>query len=245
MVDIYSHVFPLTAGPERFENGVYRTIITQVAGTAFSIGRGIFLTAAHVAHNTSEHQRRLGYVDKDKNLIGVLVQDAEVLDGLDIALLRVPELPAAPPFRWASHDLARLEQVFAAGYPFALDNEAMVVSARAFIGHVSGVRTFSKLALAPQVYELTFQCARGLSGAPLCIWGKRPDVAGVVIGNQSTEMNVFTDREEIVEGTTTIVQRYEAMQLGVAVSSTAILALHSKLLGTTIGAHLSAQGLVA
>ena len=67
---------------------------------------------------------------------------------------------------------------------------------------------------------------------------------GVVIGNQSTEMLVFTSREKVAENKETVVERYEAMQVGIALQSMAMVTRQSSLLGGTLEDYLKEQGLL-
>ena len=83
-----------------------------------------------------------------------------------------------------------------------------------------------------------------MSGAPLCLLDHEPTIEGIVIGNRSTEMVVFSSRERVADDKETIVERFEAMQVGVAIQARALLELESALLGKTLGAHLAEQGLL-
>jgi hypothetical protein len=70
-------------------------------------------------------------------------------------------------------------------------------------------------------------------------------VAGVVIGNRSTEMLVFSHREVVAEEREFITERFEAMQLGVAIRSTEILKCSVPGMPRgTLAAHLDSQGLL-
>lgn len=242
-VNIYNLVFPVCSGEDLHMNGKLSTVITQIAGTAFSIGNGMFLTAAHVIEQTSQNTRRI-VREEEGNLVGFLPSDVEVIEGLDLAVMCAPDLTVENTIPWTTEAQARLSQVFSPGYPFAFDNENLSVNARAFMGYVAGINHFMKLENQPEIYELAFDCPRGLSGAPVVIWGKQPQICGVVIGNKSTEMNVFTEREEVTEGNTTIVERYEAMHLGVALSAGAVLNASFDILNGTVEEHLSGQGLI-
>ncbi len=67
---------------------------------------------------------------------------------------------------------------------------------------------------------------------------------GVIVGNATTQMLVLSDKEVLAEGSTTIVERYEMLQLGIAIQAGAILSLHSDLLGRTLAEHLRAHGML-
>jgi len=67
---------------------------------------------------------------------------------------------------------------------------------------------------------------------------------GMVVGNASTETNVFATKEVLKDGATTIVERYEAMNVGLAIQASALAALKFEVLGCTLREHLSRHGLV-
>lgn len=67
----------------------------------------------------------------------------------------------------------------------------------------------------------------------------------MVIGNASTEMLVFESRERVAEEEReTIVQRFEAMRVGIALQVVSIVGLPSRILGGTIGEYLSRESLL-
>lgn len=132
------------------------------------------------------------------------------------------------------------------GFPYALEKELGQIGVRTFKGHVVAAGPTRSLPARPDAYELNFQCPRGLSGAPLLAGSGSPVIAGVVVGNESSKMLVFSESEVVKEsGTTTIVERYESLHLGLAVQSAAILRLEFKNLGRGLGDHLAAHGLLA
>ena len=107
--------------------------------------------------------------------------------------------------------------------------------------------TFGRLAPDPPSYELSFQCPRGLSGAPLLIrHGDSMLITGIVIGNQRTEMLVFSERESVSDVKEVITERFEALHLGIALQCRAFLDLgpFGVLNGRTIRQHLAQQDLL-
>jgi hypothetical protein len=72
-------------------------------------------------------------------------------------------------------------------------------------------------------------------------------VMGIVIGNQRTEMLVFSDREIVSDVKEVVTERYEALQLSVALQSRALLDLgpFSVLNNRTIREHLALEGLLS
>jgi len=71
-------------------------------------------------------------------------------------------------------------------------------------------------------------------------------VTGTVIGNQRTEMLVFSEREIVSESKEVVTERYEALQLGIALQSRALLDLgpFDLLNGRSIREHLNQHDLL-
>jgi hypothetical protein len=113
------------------------------------------------------------------------------------------------------------------GFPYGYDAADNSIVSSGFSGHIVGSQIYSRLPGRPLVFELSFAAPRDLSGAPLLYGGQ---ICGVVFANHQTKMLMFTDEERIEErsGTTRIerVERYEALNLGLAVSAPTILSLH-------------------
>lgn len=216
--------------------------VLRVHGTAFCIGPDTFMTAHHVAAEALAcPEARLAY-GVEKVLHGAPIAGHEFFPDLDLAILR-GHVPIAKTIRWRVAELPMLEDVFASGYPYALDETRSFFSLRAFKGYVVSRINFTRLPGNPRCYELSFQAPRGLSGAPLWTFDPDATVQGVVIGNHSTEMLVFSSRESVAADKETIVERFEAMQAGVALQSMALVSRHSSLLGSTIQDYLKGQGL--
>jgi hypothetical protein len=57
-------------------------------------------------------------------------------------------------------------------------------------------------------------------------------------------MLVFSNREKISETQETIVERFEALQLGIAIQSTGLLTINSRILNGTLSAHLKKHQLL-
>ena len=66
----------------------------------------------------------------------------------------------------------------------------------------------------------------------------------MVIGNSSREMVVFRDRETLVDGRERTLEKVEALQLGFALSVSAVVTLHSQRLKMSVGEHLTRHGLL-
>jgi hypothetical protein len=175
------------------------------------------------------------------------IDPCELVDDFDVAVFRADVAVPVKCFRWYTGQLPMATTVKAAGYPYAMELDRNRMGMRSFVGHVVSATTFGRLRTDPPSYELSFQCPRGLSGAPLLI--RHEDsmlITGVVIGNQRTEMLVFSERESISETKEVVTERYEALQLGIALQSRALLDLGPLqiLNGRTIREHLAHEGLL-
>ena len=238
IVTAFEYVFPVIGGNLVDHDNVDKGgVIKQVYGTAFHIGKGFFLSAGHAIINGLQNSFfGLGYPEKGYWKASQVVEH-EVLPDYDIGIVRtsIPNLKAMP---WKTGESSMLTDVQTTGYPYALDLEHFRIHVRAFRGHIVSSLTFHEFRAKPRVYELSFQCPKGLSGAPLFTVRPSPKIIGVIVGNRATEMLVMTDRERVVDGSETIVERYESLQLGVALQSSSLMNLPSKILGTAIRAHL-------
>ena len=217
--------------------------VTEVYGTAFSIGQQFWLTAGHVARSAAANDyAALGVPSGTRLDLRPLVSH-EVHNPLDLALLESPRIDMAP-LSWSVSPQVMLAPVLSVGFPYALNRSEQLISIRGFRGHIVSAEVFPFLAGRPLAYELSFQCPRGLSGAPLIIESTTLHVVGLIIGNAATQMLVFTDREVLAEGQTTIVERYESLQFGIALQAQPILNTRFDRLGRTVEEHLSECGLL-
>ena len=238
IVSAYEYVFPVIGGSLVDQDSVDKGgVIKQVYGTAFNIAGGFFLTAGHAITNGLENSFfGLGYPEKNVWKASQVVEH-EVLPDYDLGIIKaiIPNARAMP---WKTGEASMLQNVQSAGYPYALDLEHFRIRVRAFRGHIVSSLTFYEFRAKPRAYELSFQCPRGLSGSPVLTVSRNPSIIGVIVGNRATEMLVMSDREKTVNGSETIVERYESLQLGIALQSSSLMSLSSKTLGTTIRAYL-------
>jgi hypothetical protein len=243
-MDSYEHIFPVTGGSVDRHAAEETMILRQVFGTAFSIGEGYFLTAGHVIHAALECEwAGIGF-PAESTWHGSPFIESELLENYDIGVFTA-ETPGFKSMRWNLTSLPMLYNVQSIGYPYALDVEHARLNIRAFAGHVVSEQTFHALKANPKIYELSFQAPRGLSGAPLLTSGRGKSVAGVVIGNRATQMLIFSDKEVLADGyRETTVERYESLQLGIAIQSAAMLDLRCNLLKGSLREHLAKNGLV-
>lgn len=231
----------------------------EVRGTAFSIGGDYMITAAHVLTGiptSGQDLALVGISHPEKGLMAAIVAEYEDLQ-CDVAILRVtysmPDLSQCfNRFQWSSKQLNPFENVRSVGYAYGLhkvDEEETVV-VRGFQGHiVSSLDRFRPVGGTGSpfsVYELSFAVPRGLSGSPLLNAQGKVIVHGVVIGNSESKMLVFSSEEKVVEeSSSTFVEQYESLTLGVAVRTDQLLNLDSELLGSTVEKYLSDSDLLA
>lgn len=234
-VNVFEFVFPLFAGPKSGD-------IKTVTGTAFSIGGDRFLTAGHcIRESEKQGWTGLGAGDGDTWKIfetGSIAVD----DDLDLAIIEA-KLPAHKSYGWQADIVEMNDSVHSVGFAHGYDPERKALGFRAFAGTVVGTTKFRRLLKkTPGIYELSFACPRGLSGAPLYLPGAQPTICGYVIGNESMEMEVYRDKE-VVDDATYI--RFEALQLGIAIRTAEVLGVTSDLLGGTLEEHLKKHKLLS
>ncbi|MCI5137032.1 MAG: serine protease [Candidatus Electrothrix sp. AR1] len=243
-IDMYKYSFPVIGGDIRHDTQEPSMVLNQIYGTAFSIGSGFFLTAAHVINSVREHKwHGLGY-SENKIWLSCVSTDFETIVDYDIGILKVQSIDCLE-MDWDNNTLPMSQRVLTAGYPYSFDNHNMAINIRAFSGYIVSDPQFYSLPAKPSVYELQFPCPRGLSGAPLFTPGSSPKIVGMIIGNHSTEMLVYSQREiEEDSNNKSIVERYEALQLGIALQTNSVLDCHFELLGSTLGSHLKRSKLI-
>jgi hypothetical protein len=221
--------------------------LEEICGTAFCIGPGVFLTAGHVLERAFTHQvAAIGYPgDAGSKWRGSSIDERELFDDLDIGICKA-RVPDATQIPWGRGEpLLLSEEVQTVGYPYGLDLALRTVVVRAFQGHIVSERKFGGLPGLPTVYELSFPCPRGISGAPIFTTEGDGRVAGVIISNAIMEMEVYSEREVVREPPKeTILIKTEALHLGIAITPREILALRSRLLGGTVHDWLTMQGLL-
>jgi hypothetical protein len=222
--------------------------LAQIFGTCFWIGGSYWMTNQHAIEAATSHELAGVVWDNSGRLTVTQLQGPEALPGLDIAIFKAT-IPNPTGFQWDADSVPLLAPVQAVGYPHALDLHHKRIHLRAFGGSIVSGREWEVAGSMAQVYELSFACPRGLSGAPLLL-STTTHVAGVVFGNAKMDITVSSDQEttqDVGSGgtTTTIVNNIESLHLGLAFTSQQILATHSTLLGKTVREHLDEVGLLA
>jgi hypothetical protein len=219
----------------------------QVYGTAFTIGGGAYLTAGHVWSGAQgDPLQALGMMDNPESgrFLFRKIREGELLPAFDLAVLKAP--PFGKTFRWSAHPVSLLDEVRTFGYPFGFDVEMEMLNVRGFRGEIVGGQTITRLPGRPPGIELSFACPRGLSGARVISIAADPwRIAGVVVGNEITEMEVYREEEKLVEGgQEKVLIKTEALHLGLAIRADVVLKLESALLGCRIGEWLDRHGLL-
>ena len=127
------------------------------------------MTAHHVAAEALAcAEPRLAY-GAESTLHGAPIVAHEFFPELDLALLRA-RVPIARTARWRVGELAMLEDVFASGYPYALDETRAFFSIRALKGYVVSRVNFTPPAGQPALLR-TF-----ISGTPRALRSPTMDV---------------------------------------------------------------------
>jgi hypothetical protein len=236
---IFDYILPIFAGSEVMKP-------TVVAGTAFGLGDNCFMTAAHcLREGQAQGWMALGTTNGKAIQVWNIPQ-WELVEEYDVAVFRAEVSVPLRCFAWTSDELPMTTAVKSVGYAHAMDPGRDRMRVRSFTGNIVSATTLGRLPSDPPCYELSFACPRGLSGAPVLERrGELAVVAGMVIGNERMEMNVLTEREVVSEGEKTIFERYEALNLGIALQSRCILGLgpFKVLNGRRIREHLAANSL--
>ena len=242
IIDAFEYVFPLV-GCVPTKNG---TKIQQIYGTAFYIKNKNFIVAGHSIKNALRHESiGLLYTGRNDSSFRIRkVTDHEVITDYDIGFVKA-EIPEAKATRWDFDELPMSHDIQTVGFPHALDLSNLVIGIRAFKGYIISRRTFYRFPSNPRCYELSFHCPRGLSGAPLFAEQQtEARVKGVVIGNESAEMLVYSGKECIKETKETIVERYETTQFGIAIQTRSLQHVKSTVLGSSLLEYLDSVNLI-
>lgn len=246
ILKLYEHFFPVAGAKRNDKEGCPPFIIEQVCGTTFYIGNGFFLTAAHVIHNAVQYPM-LGILHfEEPEWQFYSIQSYELFDSHDISILKTGFKPSEA-LKWDTLESPILDTVFTTGYPYAFEPDKNVINVRAFKGFISTQTINARLSSRARCYELSFSCPRGLSGAPLVCDQEPPVVKGVILGNGTSKMLVYSNTEiveEKAEKTVYKTEEFDAMYYGIAIQTGSILSLKSPLLDMTLENHLTKEGLL-
>jgi V8-like Glu-specific endopeptidase len=221
----------------------------ELCGTCFAIGEGVFVTAAHVIRCAKSHPVAavvfvpMGSGTGSTGSMEARIEDYELFDDHDLGLFTCEGGPYDVR-SWIRQRVNPLTDTTCFGYPYGLDHQLKRITIRFFRGVISAQHPIEQLTASPDGYELSFPAPRGLSGAPVLATAGL-HVLGIVVKNAQSQMLVASDTEIVTEGgERTIVERYEYLTYGIAVGSSAALALKSRLLGCTIEEHLAKHRLL-
>lgn len=214
---IHDIVFPLFGGRRNGD----KLIFDAVLGTSFKIEGGVFITAEHVLRAALEYEIAfVGYVNDQNVLEGELIKNHKLFPELDIATFEA-DIARAKELKLINTTCLLGESIEAIGFPYAMHLDMETFSTRIFKGHITSINKWKRLPANPEIYELSFQCPKGLSGAPLVVSGSYK-CYGLVIGNSIVEMPLFEEREVTNDVTTTIYEKTQSMYLGLAIKSSFI-----------------------
>ena len=223
-----------------------------ILGTCFPIGNDYFMTAGHVLNQIPKNEGVVCLHNEQNLFKGAPIVETEILS-YDLGLFKVEYIDSRHQscfdiLNWSEKSLFIFDKVRSLGYPYGLtENRGKKgIAQRGFEGTV----VVPLLEFSPPgssyppfaVYELSFPAPRGLSGAPLLSVDDKNHIAGIIIGNSSSSIEVFSSKE--TEGDKAYEVR-ETMSLAVAVQEGQVFLTKSKLLGKTIGDHLKYMGLLS
>ncbi|MHB8458647.1 MAG: MarP family serine protease [Candidatus Limnocylindrales bacterium] len=152
----------------------------ELTGTGFSLGRGYYVTNAHVV---------AGGVRETVGFDGGPAAPARVVlfdPSLDVALLSAPSLPT-PALRFAAVDPGRATLGAALGHPFG-DPLVIIPAGVAADYPAQGRDIYGGTLVTRRILELTAQVDRGDSGGPLIL--EDGTVGGVVFAEAKSDPNV-------------------------------------------------------
>lgn len=215
-------------------------------GTAFYLNNSIFMTCAHTIKNAYENPLvAIGFLNERNTVSYMSVIEKEIFEEVDAGLL-VASVDRAKPLRWLNHTLVMLDEVVSVGFPFGYDRKNLQLYTRSFKGYISMVGNYFTFVSKPPIYELSYMCPKGISGAPLlCKYENELVVCGQTIGSEITELLVssFKETEKRTNEIITY-ERSEAFHRGIAIRNEAYYSINSKLLKTTFKEYLIQQNLL-
>lgn len=218
-------------------------------GTASYLGNRIFITAAHSILNAKECKNMgIAFRDTHNSKSGftyIPFKDYEIFKDVDLALLKLDgDNFEATTEKWSLKQTEFLEDVFTIGYPFGYNSLEKELLVRGLKGHIVTRRHFHEFQNKPLIYELSFHCPKGVSGASLKNI-ETSHIKGFIIGNASTEISVFKETEiSEDEKERTVYEKVETTKYGIAITVANLINRNSRLLGTTFRNYLKKQNLL-
>ncbi len=229
-MNVGSYVFHVAGG--KMVNKITSRISTKIIhGSCFYLKDSVFITAGHVLkHAIAGQHRAVGFIENGVYCYRDIL-DYEVIEKYDLGIFKIDVSNLnLPQLKWAIKPKIMLNEVMTVGFPFGLivkEDKNLIVT-RAFLGYIMSRRDDIKR------YELSFNCPRGLSGAPLLDRNNK-EIVGIILGNSIVKINVCKIQERVGDGGTKIIhEQDETVYFGEALQSQFITRIDSKLLGTTI-----------
>lgn len=227
-------IFALIGGEINEEDKSFK--VRQVVGTTFGIGNNYFLTANHVVELLKEYEfsALLKFTEEEGQGELFKISDSERIGDTDLAILNIPEFNSEDVgfLVWDGGYLKMFDDVFTIGFPFGFRPDKNEFSMRGYKGHVVSTTYIEQY---PGIhYELSFSCPRGISGAPL-MSPENGVFVGVIIGNKSTEIEVYRETETEDDGKVrNSYLKYEGIEYGLAISIDSVRDIKSRILNKTI-----------
>jgi len=226
-------IFPVVTGESAESIKLY--------GTCFYLGDNYFMTARHVIENsTVDGEPQIG-LWQDNRFYFYKIKKTELIQELDIAIIEFDKHGnGIKGLKWSDAEMKMLDNVHTTGFPHGLNKfeEESRLAIRSYKGYVVSV------GILMNYYELSFNCPRGISGAPL-VDSSNGRVAGVIIGNDVSKINVCTIESEINEdGNSHTYTEDESVYFGKAITSRRLLEIKSKIIGAKLEEYLKRGELV-
>lgn len=233
--DFYDFFYPVFGGI--FDKGEF--VPKNLYGTATNIGRGFFITAGHTLTNALENPAitlGMGFPGFRRSIFYENIHDHEIFPALDIGIFQIESFyQTFNAFKICTDDLKMLDDICTGGFPHGLDLHHQTLQHRAFKGYIVNHMPFYEFPKKPDVYELSFQCPKGISGAPILKKYYEIDALvshGYIIGNANTEITVFTEKEKTSDGTKeSIYEKTESVKFGIAINAREFESVSSNLVG--------------
>lgn len=213
-------------------------------GTAFPVGRGVFVTAGHVVEALdSSINPTLRKFYADGTAQAVPIKKSESWDGIDFGFLHAENIQDTEIISWIDARFVELADVLAMGFAHGFDPQRKKLTMRHFKGHIVARQKYNSWTeMAPgkqnvpevpfETYELSFAGHKCLSGAPLL--EEVHDgmvVIGIILGNSEIQLPISTYTEEISSTEKKTFTNHHSFFLGQALTTQSVLDQPSILLG--------------
>lgn len=231
MLDTSQYVFHIVGG-EIYDSKSSKARATTICGSSFYLGENCFLSAGHVVKNALENKTQaIGFLQEGKYSYREF-EETETFDDFDLGIIKIgcSDLKLSK-FSWSKESLDMLDPIYTFGFPYGFTKreETILITTRAFKGYIvnRGIQN--------PFYELSFNCPRGLSGAPLLSHDGKDKIVGMIVGNSITSINVYSREERTDDGASIHVHELnESIYFGQALQSQSFLEKESRLLKTSL-----------